>query len=774
MSEGKAGPNPYVGPRPFRLGEPLFGRDSEARDLFYLLNAERVVLLHSPSGAGKSSLVQAGLIPRLREEDFDIWPTIRVNLEPPAGVAVNRYVSSTILSLEEELPGHLRRGAHALSTLTLDQYVSARPRRRNAPPNLVLIFDQFEEVLTADPVALDAKREFFTQLGELLRRREIWALFVLREDYLAPLDPYAPLVPTQLKNRFRLDLLGLSAAVDAIRKPAGAAGRDYAPDVAERLVRDLSAISVQQVDGSFVKQMGSTVEPVQLQVVCRRLWDAMPADCLRIDLEHLERFGDVNNALEAYYDLSIANVSGGERFLERAIREWFNDRLIVRGEIRGQTMQGESATDGLDNRIVQKLLDAHLIRAEKRRAATWFELAHDRLIQPVTSSNTRWYETNLEEFQRRAAVWEKNGNPEGLLLLDADLGKAEAWVNEFRKTTPYEDRFLEASRRRQEAVDQQKLHIRKLRQRSIIASAAAVVAVALVFATLITAKQKLDAQQKAAEAQQKTLHTQEQLQKTNQVLANTSNALTSTNSALNAANATALELRKARDRIFLDLLERVIHFQIPVAEKAAAGGVEPLDPSRDREWEPLIRGAGRREVPFAMARAVDGSTKGRIVMVGQVSFLAYRDENSDNQPLGTVLVWLKGDRKGKVLIRDNPADPFYANFGQPALNMLAQKIGEWNFETEFARDLSDPAALGRAEILIIPDAWSDFPDRETKAIVNFVENGGGVLAAGFGWKWQAQGPGATQNRTPASLDAYPMNKLFAHFGARWNGGRLVK
>ena len=189
MSEGKAGPNPYVGPRPFRLGEPLFGRDSEARDLFYLLNAERIVLLHSPSGAGKSSLVQAGLIPRLKQEDFDIWPTIRVNLEPPVGLAVNRYVSSTILSLEEELPEHLRRDAQALSTLNLDQYVASRPRRRNAPPNLVLIFDQFEEVLTADPVALDAKREFFAQLGELLRRREVWALFILREDYLAPLDP---------------------------------------------------------------------------------------------------------------------------------------------------------------------------------------------------------------------------------------------------------------------------------------------------------------------------------------------------------------------------------------------------------------------------------------------------------------------------------------------------------------------------------------------------------------------------------------------------------
>ncbi|HEX7180799.1 MAG TPA: hypothetical protein VF756_03085, partial [Thermoanaerobaculia bacterium] len=55
------GRNPYVGPRPFELGERLWGRDEETAGLYYLLSAERIVLLHSPSGAGKSSLVQAGL-----------------------------------------------------------------------------------------------------------------------------------------------------------------------------------------------------------------------------------------------------------------------------------------------------------------------------------------------------------------------------------------------------------------------------------------------------------------------------------------------------------------------------------------------------------------------------------------------------------------------------------------------------------------------------------------------------------------------------------------
>ena len=115
-------PNPYVGPRAFETGETLYGRDRELQDLLDLLIAERIVLLYSPSGAGKSSLIHAGLIPRLREIGFHVLPVIRVNQEPPQDLkgrpnpadqepasqpldstSINRYLFSTLLSLEEGL-----------------------------------------------------------------------------------------------------------------------------------------------------------------------------------------------------------------------------------------------------------------------------------------------------------------------------------------------------------------------------------------------------------------------------------------------------------------------------------------------------------------------------------------------------------------------------------------------------------------------------------------------------------------------------------------------
>jgi len=71
--------NPFVGPRPIDTGQKIFGRDREIEQLYYLLSGERIVLLHSPSGAGKSSLIQAGLLPRLTQV-FDVWgPVHRQN-----------------------------------------------------------------------------------------------------------------------------------------------------------------------------------------------------------------------------------------------------------------------------------------------------------------------------------------------------------------------------------------------------------------------------------------------------------------------------------------------------------------------------------------------------------------------------------------------------------------------------------------------------------------------------------------------------------------------
>ena len=153
--------------------------------------------------------------------------------------------------------------------MTLAEYVATRPRRSSAPGKTVLIFDQFEEILTMDPAAIDAKREFFAQLGQLLQNPHVWAIFALREDYLAQLDPYAHLVPTNLKNRFRLDLMGRDAAEEAIENWWNwRDGRLRRKRCGNRLA-DLAKMQVQQPDGEF----RARPDPILSRCICRwRAW----------------------------------------------------------------------------------------------------------------------------------------------------------------------------------------------------------------------------------------------------------------------------------------------------------------------------------------------------------------------------------------------------------------------------------------------------------------------------------------------------------------------
>jgi WD40 repeat protein len=493
--EARAGPNPFVGPRPFELGERLHGREREISELHLRLNAERIVLLHSPSGAGKSSLVQAGLLPLLARS-FDVWGPTRVNAEP-AVPGTNRYVLSAVQGFEEGVPRPLRRPLEVLARQTLAGCFEKRPRRRSAPANVVLLFDQFEEILTVDPLAVEAKQEFFAQLGELLRNPRVWALFVLREDYLAPLDPYARQVPTHLKNRFRIDLLGLAAAREAMVEPALEGGREF-PAVDE-LVHDLATMKVQQPDGTFIEETGQHVEPVQLQVVCRRLWDAMPAEDLSIDAEDLERFGDVTEALAAYYTDSVARISGGDPARERAIRDWFSEALITGGGIRGQVLREAGASGGLANGLIDQLRGTHLVRAETRAGATWYELAHDRLIEPVQRDNAAWREQHLADVQRRAVLWERQGRPPGLLLAGPELAEGERWAAENgARITEAERRFLAESRKAHEIAEQERRQARRIRR---LAIGATVVGVLAVVACVLAAWQWRQAERQAAVAE---------------------------------------------------------------------------------------------------------------------------------------------------------------------------------------------------------------------------------------------------------------------------------
>ena len=460
--------NPYVGPRAFRYGERLYGRTRELGEISDLLVAERIVLLYSPSGAGKSSLLEAGLRATLGERDFAVLPTIRVGHDvPPALVGLdvrNRYVLSTLLSLEEGRAPEQQLASEQLARARIADYLQRWEDELTPGADPCLLFDQFEELFTVDPTDQTAKASFLDELGAALRDRGRWVLFAMREELVAQLDPYVSAMPSRFSSRYRLDLLGPAAARLAMQAPTRSAGVEFTDAAANLLVDDLRRVKVQR--GEMVSEdLGAAVEPVQLQVVCRRLWDTLPADASTIEPADVAALGDVDNALADYYDDQLRAIAASTGVAEREIRGWVDDALITAQGFRAQVLDGPGA-GGVT--VLRELEDAHLVRADQRRGARWYELAHDRLVQPIRASNSAWGEEHLGPLQREAQFWDSQSRPQGLLMQGEALTQAEAWAAEHPdELSTLDHDYLDACRAEAERADRERRAARRTRRLAV-------------------------------------------------------------------------------------------------------------------------------------------------------------------------------------------------------------------------------------------------------------------------------------------------------------------
>ena len=301
----------------------------------------------------------------------------------------------------------------------------------------LLVFDQFEEILTLNPVDLEAKQAFFEAVGRALQDPTRWALFAMREDYRAALDPYLEPLPTRLKNTYRLELLSRDAAIQVAINTAGQADVDFHRGAATKLVENLSRVQVMRLDGTMEDLLGPFVEPVQLQVVGLDLFDRLEPGDYDITEVEIDQIGDVDQALGRYYARQVAGIanqtapddapadlpddrptqpkqpkrrkkakrSADQELAEMVTRNWFEARLITPGGVRDQLLMAAGSSGGLENWRIDRLEDAHLVRKDRRRGRTWIELAHDRLVTPVRQNNHDWFRGRRLGSLRRAAPW---------------------------------------------------------------------------------------------------------------------------------------------------------------------------------------------------------------------------------------------------------------------------------------------------------------------------------------------------------------------------------
>lgn len=344
---------PYPGLASYGDGDAdlFFGREAE-RDLIVAnLRAARLTILYGPGGVGKSSLLHAGVVHRLRAmarprrtgDDEDSRPrTDVVILDDWSGDPTAR-LAAMIRALADGTPEPPRDGEEAgaseagLSEAgasdagtseagTSELRDAVRAFRASHGGALLVVLDQFEEHIRLHP---DPRANGFDDaLAELVSdpRSPARVLIAIREDRLAGIDRFAGRIPHLLSNTLRLGPLSAQDALAAIEKPverfAAVTGRDVAlePGLAETVRDELVALDERKraVDpAANGGPAGGSVDPSYLQLVMRRLWDVeiQAGGGTRIRTATLASLGGVDEIVATHLDDALDRLSGDEQAL---------------------------------------------------------------------------------------------------------------------------------------------------------------------------------------------------------------------------------------------------------------------------------------------------------------------------------------------------------------------------------------------------------------------------------------------------------------------------
>ena len=421
---------PYIGPRFFEKKDKdlFFGREYETRELCSMIFAHNVVLCYSQSGAGKTSLINAGVIPRFEKEEFDVLPVARVSGQIPKDLnPKNIYIFNALFNWSSQDT------LQKLISISMNNFLEERNKLNKPDTPSLIIFDQFEELFTHYQERWTERGDFFEQVVESLDNNPLLRIvFVMREDYIAYFDPFTSLFPNNLNIRFRLERMDKEAAISAVIDPAKKANKEYIPGAAEYLVDELLKTKVNTAQGETITIVGEYIEPVQLQVVCQNLWSQLPKDTNIITKEYVQDIGNVDDALRRFYEQVIGTVVNSGKIKEKVLRYWFEDKLLTSTGTRSTVFRGHKESGGMPNDIIDELQRKYLIRSEWRSGGQWYELIHDSLIKVIQDSNKIFnanLKTDTDQLNQRGILNYNLGEYEKAI---ADYDKAIELDNDYK------------------------------------------------------------------------------------------------------------------------------------------------------------------------------------------------------------------------------------------------------------------------------------------------------------------------------------------------------
>ncbi len=388
-------------PRPYKFldyyteqdARLFFGRELEVEAVCSQILAHRSFILHGRSGVGKSSILRAGLMPRLKSEGHQVF-VIRSFTDPL------HQITSALASMSGlDQP---RDGEPDLEELI-------RPSAGLAPERSVIFFlDQFEEFFTL--LSEETRKRFLDAIGRLIACESLPCrlVFALREDLLAEMSHLKSAIPEIFHHEYRLKRLSRKQAALAITGPANAVGCHYEAQLVARLLDDLSD--------------GGGVDPPQLQIVCDNLYDSRESFDL-LTLEMYEKLGGASQILASYLErvlrrFNIADLAVVKEILTALISA-DGIRLVLRAsELEARIKNHVTRSSASTDRLIEELVAARVVRRRSQDSEAWFELAHDFLTPEVS----RWLTADSVALKRARGIIERalENFQSHKLLIDAD------------------------------------------------------------------------------------------------------------------------------------------------------------------------------------------------------------------------------------------------------------------------------------------------------------------------------------------------------------------
>jgi photosystem II stability/assembly factor-like uncharacterized protein len=394
----------YPGAQPFRDDElsrqTFFGREHASAALTDQILANRLLIVYAKSGLGKTSLLNAGIAPRLRDAG-----------SLPLFVRVNDTKRDILSAILEEV--NLEAARQAVEFTPGDGsslwsfFKTVEFWRDDLLQSPVLIIDQFEELFTLQ--APKGRERFLEELGCLLRgvppawytgngsamsdcAPVIRVVLSLREDFVGLLEEASDRIPEIMDHRYRLAPLTLEMAAKAIIGPAAIEHENIAtkafrlePECVESILSYLT-----QTTSESQRVAARHVEPFHLQLICQRIESIAAYKQKAVSGQLVLSFQDIGGraalaeTLENFYVDAIRSLP---RRFRRAARRMC-ERVLISSEGRRLSLEERELCRELrlPREMLNQLTERRLLRTDRRSESTYYELSHDALVQPVLAS----------------------------------------------------------------------------------------------------------------------------------------------------------------------------------------------------------------------------------------------------------------------------------------------------------------------------------------------------------------------------------------------------